>query len=303
MIGKVVPCVMNVERQYLVLLREALLSGLPHADRTGVGTRRLFARQLRHDMSTGLFPLLTTKRVPMRWVEEELRWMLLGRTDEGWLRERGVDIWKEWADEAHCSRHKRETGQLGPTYGAMLRRFPVGDAVLLDGNGRVLLEEGLGTYTDQLSKLVDDLLVTPGSRRLLMTLWHPWWQRKVDVPPCLVSVQLQAHDPPATPGPALSLHAHYRSSDLFLGLPFDLASAGLLLKLLCAASGRLPMELVMTLGDAHVYDNHASAVQVQLAREPRPLPALAVDYQSVTEWTTELGGYDPHPKIQAEVAV
>lgn len=287
----------SVERDYLELLLEAMTSGEPHDDRTGVGTASLFARQLRHAWSDG-FPLLTTKRVPLRVVAEELRWMMAGRTDTRWLNERGVTIWDEWADEVHTARWGRPPGELGPTYGAMLRAFPSGGAKHSGG-----WEACENEHVDQLSSFLRGLVAQPGSRRHVLTLWHPHWATRVDVPPCLLSVVVKCHEPPHSRSKQLSLHATFRSSDLFLGLPFDLAAMGLLQALLCQETRREPRELALTLIDAHLYNNHRSAAGAQLSRQPRRLPTLAVDYRSIDDWRAWVDGYCPHPAIKADVAV
>lgn len=268
-------------QSYLDLLKHVLANGESHDDRTGVGTISVFGYQWRHDMRMG-FPLLTTKRVALRWVAEELRWFLSGSTNEKDLRERGVDIWKEWATAEECAKFGREEGDLGPIYGKLWRGYPVEGGVV-----------------DQIARLVSGVQQTPGSRRLIVTGWHPQHCDQVSLPPCHTLWQVKCHD---AGGISLALYA--RSIDAFLGLPFNIASYGLLLHVLGAIVGRQPRDLIISFGDLHIYKNHMSAVETQLARDPRPLPSLEIrDAKSVNSWTYQLTGYDPHPKIKADVAV
>lgn len=269
-------------KSYQDLLKYVIEHGEPHADRTGVGTTSVFGAQWRHNLKEG-FPLLTTKRVPMRWVATELEWFLKGRSDNQWLKERGVDIWDEWATEEKCAQFGRKAGDLGPVYGPMWREFPDED-----GN------------TDQIVELIEDIENTPNSRRLIVTGWHPYWQRLVSLPPCHTLWQVKCH---ADSG--MSLHLYARSIDIFLGMPFDIASYGLLLELLAFRTGRHARELIVSFGDLHLYDNHKKQADELLSREPRPLPKLKVNSvgNDLREFQCELVGYDPHPKIEAEVAV
>lgn len=286
-------------KSYQELLRAVLSDGEPHADRTGVGTTSLFGASLKHDMRAG-FPLVTTKRVPFRWVAEELRWFLQGRTDARFLQERGVDIWDEWATAEKCGEFGREAGDLGPVYGAMWRRFPVGAYV--SEAGRAEFPPGLGTtsHVDQVALLLEQLEREPNSRRLIVTGWHPWWSRRVTLPPCHTLFQLKCHG-----STEMSLRMYARSIDAFLGLPFDLASYALLLELLCARVGRKARWLAIDFGDLHLYDNHRAQAAELLSREPRMLPRLAVltVLRDLTDFEVRLDGYDPWPKIEAEVAV
>jgi thymidylate synthase len=277
-------------RSYQQLLTRVLELGEPHADRTGVGTTSLFGEQWRHDMRSG-FPLLTVKRVPMRWVAVELEWFLRGQSDAGWLKERGVDIWDEWATAEKCAVYGREAGDLGPVYGPMWRDYPCDGVVSVD----------------QVDTLLRDLERSPESRRLIVNSWHPLYSKAVTLPPCHVLFQLKVHQSvlSADGREGLSLSMYARSIDAFLGLPFDVASYGLLLELLAQRTGKEARWLVVSFGDLHVYDSHREQVATALSREPRQLPRLTVGSVSddLREFTYRLDGYDPHPKIEAEVAV
>lgn len=278
---------------YKSLLKDVLSSGEDHEDRTGVGTLSVFGRQWRHAMSDG-FPLLTTKRVPLRWVAEELFWFLSGETNELRLREKGVDIWKEWATREQCEKFGRNEGELGPVYGSLWRNF----------GGYERPESGV----DQISELINDLATNPNSRRLIVTGWHPRDQRRVALPPCHTLWQLKVHG-----DNSISLHLYARSIDIFLGLPFNIASYALLLKLIAHATNRMSRDLVISFGDLHLYKNHREAAQELLSRDPRPLPTIDISEDLLggglnailnCSWKhLTLNGYDPHGKIDATVAV
>jgi len=272
---------------YHKLLLHILVNGEPHQDRTGVGTKSVFGYQWRHNMREG-FPLLTTKRVSLRWVFEELRWFLSGSTDETLLRAQGVDIWKEWATAEQCAKFGREAGDLGPIYGKQWRDF--------DGS-------------DQIGQLLDDLQRSPNSRRLIVSAWHPRESRQVSLPPCHTLYQVKVHD-----DNSLSLHLYARSIDAFLGLPYNIASYGLLLEMLAAVTKRESRDLVISFGDLHLYSNHNDQAHEQLSRTPRPLPSLKISLPdpqadplanllAIRYEHLDLQGYDPHPAISAEVAV
>lgn len=292
-------------KSYQQLLQHVLDNGEDHDDRTGVGTRSVFGYQWRHSMADG-FPLLTTKKVPLRWVAEELFWFLSGSTNEADLRERGVDIWQEWATAEQCARFGREAGDLGPIYGKQWRNFAGPDG------------------EDQISNLLTDLTVSPNSRRLIVTGWHPGEQKQVALPPCHTLWQLKVHPnhERTVMGPAghetvrgegLSLHLYARSIDSFLGLPFNIASYALLLQLLSHATGKIPADLIISFGDLHIYKNHIPQVEEQLSRDPRHLPMIVIDDElkggglaSVLQCKWEnirLYNYKPHPKIKADVAI
>lgn len=278
--------------EYLKLLDEIHAYGVEKDDRTGVGTRSLFAAQMRFDLSKG-FPLLTTKKLPMRWIAQELLWMLSGSTDEGELRAAGVDIWKEWATEEQCARFGRAEGDLGPTYGHQWRNF--GATTNQDG-------EYYRNGFDQILGVVRMLREDPDSRRNLLTGWNPLEATRVALPPCHTLAQFYVAEG------KLSTQLYMRSADAFLGVPFNLAAYALLTHMLAQVAGLDVGWFVQTFGDVHVYNNHWEAVGDQLQRTPRPLPTLLLD-PSIKEiddfeWRhIEMKGYKPHPKISAEVAV
>jgi thymidylate synthase len=294
-------------RSYLQMLRDVVETGEAHADRTGVGTTSLFGYQLRHDMRTG-FPLLTTKRVFLRGVVEELRWFLRGSGDARELQAADVRIWDEWATAEKCAEFGREEGDLGPVYGPMWRAFPVGHfragATSLwhrQGARRFPAEEAGAREYDQVAQALADLRHRPESRRILVSAWHPYWSRRTTLPPCHVLHQLKAH---ADGG--LSLLVWLRSCDAFLGAPFDIATFGLLLLAYAKASDRTARHLVWQVGDLHVYDSHREAVVEQLSRVPGRLPivrCLKAEGTALLDAQFEVEGYTPQPAIAAPVAV
>jgi thymidylate synthase len=281
-------------RQYHDLLRSILERGTRHEDRTGVGTVSHFGHQTRFDLRAG-FPLVTTKRVPFRWVAEELFWFLSGSTDESELRARGVDIWQEWADAGHTSKFGREAGDLGPVYGYLWRSFG-GDYPKRDG-------------VDQIARLVREIERNPNSRRLIVTGWDPRVCDSVDLPPCHTLFQFKVESEKI-----LHCQLYQRSADAFLGVPFNISSYALLTHMLAHACGLAPGEFVYTLGDYHIYLNHLEQVEQLLAREPLPLPRLEIKdparrlrgldgLLSMRYEDLELIGYQSHSKIAAPVAV
>lgn len=265
---------------YEDLLREILEEGTHRPDRTGTGTTGVFGRQIRYDLSES-FPLLTTKRVHFKSVALELLWFLRGSSNVRWLQERGVSIWDEWADE---------DGELGPVYGVQWRSWPTPS----------------GEQIDQISRVVESLRTSPFSRRHLVTAWNPAEVENMALPPC--HAMFQFHVQPVEDGPdRLSCQLYQRSADMFLGVPFNIASYALLTVLVADQVGMAPGEFVWTGGDCHIYDNHREQVREQLSREPRPYPRLEFTHRdSLDDYEYEdfrVVGYDPHPTIKAPIAV
>jgi thymidylate synthase len=278
-------------RQYLDLLRHVLDHGKERSDRTGVGTRGVFGWQMRFDLRQG-FPLLTTKKLHTKSIVYELLWFLAGRTDNQWLNERGVTIWDEWADAESCARFGRQAGDLGPVYGHQWRNF-----------GATRLPDG--TYAkdgkDQVAWLLAELARNPRSRRLIVSGWNPQEADQVALPPCHTLFQFYVQDG------ELSCQLYQRSADIFLGVPFNIASYALLTHLIAQVAGLRAGDFVHTLGDAHLYSNHLEQARLQLTREPRALPQLQLN-PAVTDLFAfryediAISGYDPHPGIKAMVA-
>jgi thymidylate synthase len=292
-------------RQYHELLKHIIAHGEEHDDRTGVGTLSVFGYQTRFDLRDG-FPLTTTKKLPFRWIAEELFWFLRGSTDEQELETAGVDIWKEWATEDQTGRFGRHIGDLGPVYGWLWRRF---GAPYEPFGGKMSHRRNQADGVDQISRLLRDVAQAPTSRRLLVTGWDPRECDNVALPPCHTLWQIKIHQ-----NQYMSLHLYARSIDSFLGLPFNIASYALLLTLIAYVSGYEPKELVISFGDLHIYKNHMKQVEEQLSRQPQPLPELIISQDvkgntyldkllSVNWNNLQLIGYDPHPSIKAEVAV
>jgi thymidylate synthase len=280
-------------QQYLDLLGTVLADGEERDDRTGVGTRSLFGWQSRYDLGAG-FPLLTTKRVHTRSVVVELLWFLAGRTDNGWLNERGVSIWDEWATPDQTARFGRPAGELGPIYGHQWRNF----GASVDEHGRYR-SDGV----DQLRHVVDEIRTNPSSRRLVVSGWHPAEAEAVALPPCHTLFQFYV-----TGDGRLSCQLYQRSADVFLGVPFNIASYALLTHMVAHVCGLEPGVFVHTFGDVHLYANHVEQARLQLSRTPRSLPALrlAPEVTRLEDFTlgdVAVDGYDPHPAIPAPVAV
>ena len=263
-------------RPYLDLMRRVLEEGRPRADRTGTGTLSVFGHQMRFDLSRG-FPLVTTKKIHMRSVIEELLWFLRGETNLRSLRERGVTIWDEWADER---------GELGPIYGYQWRSWRRRD----------------GGTVDQIAEALRLIREQPDSRRIVVSAWNVGEIEEMALPPCHLLFQFYVAEG------RLSCQLYQRSADLFLGVPFNIASYALLTHLVAQATGLLPGEFIHTFGDAHLYTNHLEQARLQLSREPRPLPVLDLN-PSVTDLFAfraediAVQGYDPHPHIKAAVSV
>jgi thymidylate synthase len=264
------------ERQYLDLLADILANGVERGDRTGTGTLGVFGRQMRFDLAKG-FPLLTTKKLHRKSIILELLWFLRGDTNVRWLQERGVSIWDEWAD--------RETGELGPVYGKQWRSWTAPD-------GRVI---------DQIMAVVESLRTNPNSRRHIVSAWNPADVDDMALPPCHCLFQFFVADG------KLSCQLYQRSADVFLGVPFNIASYALLTLMMAKVTGYQPGEFVHTLGDAHLYLNHLDQARLQLTREPLPLPVMRVaDRDDLFAFEFEdfqLEGYRAHPSIAAPIAV
>ncbi len=263
-------------QQYLDLLRRILDEGVRKDDRTGTGTISVFGHQMRFDLGAG-FPCLTTKRLHLKSIIHELLWFLRGETNVAYLREHGVTIWDEWADEQ---------GELGPVYGRQWRAWPAPD----------------GGTIDQIAEVVEQIRRNPDSRRLIVTAWNPADVGRMALPPCHCLFQFYVARG------RLSCQLYQRSADVFLGVPFNIASYALLLTMVAAVTELEPGELIHTLGDAHLYLNHLEQARLQLGREPRPLPRLALGRRpaSLFDFRFEdfaLGGYEPHPHIAAAVSV
>jgi thymidylate synthase len=279
-------------RAYLDLLQYILDHGRDRADRTGTGTRGVFGYQMRFDLRAG-FPLVTTKKLHLKSIINELAWFLTGRTDNQWLLDHGVTIWNEWATPEQCARFARQPGDLGPVYGHQWRNF--GATLLTDGS---YAADG----HDQIRWLLNEIKTNPNSRRLIVTGWNPQEQNQVALPPCHTLFQFYVQDG------ELSCQLYQRSADTFLGVPFNIASYALLTCLIAHVSGLKPGDFIHTLGDAHLYSNHLDLARLQLNREPRPLPQLALNpdltdlfafrFEDVT-----ITGYEPHPGIKAPVAI
>jgi|ERR1044072_988376 thymidylate synthase len=280
-------------KQYHELLKTILERGTRHEDRTGVGTISHFGHQMRFDLRAG-FPIVTTKKVPFRWVAEELFWFLSGNTSEKDLRARGVDIWAEWADEEHTARFGREPGDLGPVYGYLWRSF----------GGKYPEMNGF----DQIAWLMNEIEKNPNSRRLIVSGWNPPQAEQVDLPPCHTLFQFKINS-----GKTLSCQLYQRSADAFLGVPFNISSYALLTHLVAHVRGLEVGEFIHTFGDCHIYLNHLEQVEEILKREPLPLPTLEFTgaenlkgLEGLLNFKYEnlnLAGYRSHAKIAAPVAV
>ncbi|WP_431861046.1 thymidylate synthase [Micrococcus terreus] len=267
---------MTIPTPYEDLLAEVMAEGAQKGDRTGTGTRSVFGRQLRYDLSES-FPLITTKRVHFKSVVLELLWFLRGDSNVRWLQERGVKIWDEWADE---------DGELGPVYGVQWRSWPTPD----------------GGQIDQIARVVESLKTSPDSRRHIVTAWNPAEVDQMALPPCHAMFQFYVADG------KLSCQLYQRSADLFLGVPFNIASYALLTLMVAQQTGLEPGEFVWTGGDCHIYSNHEDQVREQLSREPYPYPQLVLrrtpqDIFSYELEDFELVDYQHHPTIKAPIAV
>ncbi len=263
-------------KSYLDLLQHVLERGAQKSDRTGTGTLSVFGYQLRFDLAAG-FPLVTTKKMHMKSVVHELLWFLRGSTNIDYLKEHGVSIWDEWADEA---------GELGPIYGYQWRSWPAPD----------------GRHIDQIEALLQEIERNPSSRRLIVSAWNVADIPAMALAPCHALFQFYVSDG------RLSCQLYQRSADLFLGVPFNIASYSLLTMMIAQVTSLKPGDFVLTLGDAHIYSNHVEQVKLQLGRAPRPLPRMTLNPNATNLFAFgyddfTLKGYEPHPRIAAPIAV
>jgi thymidylate synthase len=327
-------------KQYQDLLRHVLENGEAHGDRTGVGTTSVFGHQMAVDLRTSGFPMVTLRKLPFRWIASELIWMLRGSTDERELSSQGVRTWAPWATAQKCAEHGRSPGDLGPTYGHLIRKFGSSYMPLPEHNKR--LKQAHGAVPERMIKAlkgVDQLWdlclrmdTEPNSRRLIVSQWDPTTVDRVTVPPCHPLWQVKLHEPPVfvpssnghntlSEQQGISMHVYQRSADAAVGLAFDLAHYALLLCMLGWCTSRQPRRLVFSFGDLHIYNNHRPMVQEMLSREPRQPPSLMIDkemwhatpgspgtdtFVNMLQFTPQhlsLVNYYPHPAIKAEVAV
>ena len=263
-------------KQYLDLIRRVLSEGTPKSDRTGTGTYSIFGHQMRFDLGEGL-PLLTTKKIHLKSVIHEWLWFLKGDTNVKYLQDNGVRIWNEWAGP---------DGDLGHIYGYQWRSWPDYD----------------GGHIDQIKNVIEDIKSDPGSRRLIVSAWNVADLGRMNLPPCHILFQFYVNDG------KLSMQFYQRSADIFLGVPFNIASYALLLMMVAQVTHLQPYELVHTLGDAHIYKNHIEQVHLQLQREPKPLPQMHLnpevdDIFGFTYDDFTLTGYEPYPHIKGDVSV
>jgi thymidylate synthase len=263
-------------KAYHDLLQRVLHEGVVKTDRTGTGTRSVFGHQMRFDLAQG-FPLVTTKKLHLRSIIHELLWFIAGETNIDYLRKNAVTIWDEWADEG---------GELGPVYGKQWRSWATPD----------------GGTVDQIQWVINEIKRNPDSRRLVVSAWNPADLKKMALPPCHCLFQFYVADG------RLSCQLYQRSADIFLGVPFNIASYALLTHMMAQVTGLKPGDFVHTFGDAHIYSNHLEQTELLLSREPRPLPVLTLNpnVQSLFDFTFDdivIEGYDPHPPIKAAVAV
>lgn len=263
-------------QQYLNLIRNVLDHGVKKENRTGIGTQSIFGYQMRFDLQKG-FPLLTTKKLHLQSIIHELLWFLKGSTNIAYLKKNNISIWDEWADE---------NGELGPLYGFQWRSWPTND----------------GKQIDQISRLIEQIRKNPDSRRLIVSAWNVGMIEQMILPPCHTLFQFYVAQE------KLSLQLYQRSADIFLGIPFNIASYALLLTMMAQVTGLNTGEFIHTIGDAHIYDNHMEQVQLQLTRKPKSLPQMILNpkVKYLFNFRFEdftLKDYDPHPHIKGTVAV
>ncbi|GET30744.1 thymidylate synthase [Prolixibacter sp. SD074] len=263
-------------KQYLDLLQHVLDTGAPREDRTGTGTLSVFGHQMRFDLSEG-FPALTTKKLHLKSIIHELLWFLKGETNVKYLQENGVRIWNEWADG---------NGELGPIYGYQWRSWPTPK----------------GEHIDQISRAIDQIKNNPLSRRIIVSAWNVGQLEEMNLPPCHILFQFYVNDG------KLSCQLYQRSADIFLGVPFNIASYALLTMMMAQVTGLKPGDFVHTLGDAHIYNSHLEQVKLQLTREPYPLPQMKInpEVNSISDFKYEdfeLVNYHAHPHIKGKVSV
>lgn len=271
--------------QYLSLMDHVLKHGVDKQDRTGTGTRSIFGHQMRFNLKEG-FPLVTTKKLHLRSIIHELIWFLKGETNIAYLKENNVRIWDEWADS---------NGDLGPVYGAQWRSWPSAD----------------GRYIDQIGEVINQLRYNPDSRRIIVSAWNVGEIHHMALPPCHAFFQFYVAPPDPAKGQnkgKLSCQLYQRSADIFLGVPFNIASYALLTMMVAQVCDLEAAEFIHTLGDAHLYSNHLEQAMLQLERSPRPLPLMRInpDVKEITGFSYDdfkLENYDPHPHIKASVAV
>lgn len=263
-------------QQYLDLIQRVLAEGVHKEDRTGTGTISVFGHQMRFNLEDG-FPLVTTKKLHLKSIVYELLWFLKGSTNVKYLQDNGVRIWNEWA---------KEDGELGPIYGYQWRSWP----------------DYYGGHIDQMKQVIDSLKNNPDSRRHIVSAWNVGQIDKMQLPPCHILFQFYVANG------RLSCQLYQRSADIFLGVPFNIASYALLTIMIAHTCGLMPGDFVHTLGDAHIYCNHIEQVKLQISREPRPLPVMKINpnVRNIDDFSFEdfeLTGYDPHPHIKGDIAV